>query len=100
MSRFGKEGCRCDWCGKFTNNRNGEYTKPNGNAGYIHSPDWDKNGSDDVCEECAGLLCPHCGSGGIVSASETPLRVQCKDCGRYWSLQVRQESDETSEVES
>lgn len=52
---------RCDWCGKLSRHDLGEYEKPDGSAGYIHSPDWERNpdgsykpgcGHKDICEEC------------------------------------------------
>lgn len=45
-------GVRCDWCGKIANNERGEYTKPDGSAGYILAPDCDKDDIKDICEEC------------------------------------------------
>jgi len=99
MSIFRKDakghcaGVRCDWCGKIANNPNGEYTKPDGiSAGYIHSPDWDKDGDDDICEECANDLCPFCGSFEVVRLTPSipgPLgwASRCKKCGKDWILQ-------------
>lgn len=72
MSRFRKHGVRCDWCGKFTSNANGEYQKPDGSAGYIVQPEWERfpggrtdvgsvQSTNDICEECAALRDPTTG---------------------------------------
>lgn len=51
MSAFGKQGVRCDKCGKFSRNRNtGEYTRKDGSCGYIW-PD-EKDDSKDICDDC------------------------------------------------
>ncbi len=104
MSRFGVNGYRCDWCGKIANNQDGEYQRPVTNAagvnlaGYIHSPDWDKEGPRDICQECAENLCPYCGGKEIVHTHPGvpgPLGWggRCKTCGRSWSL-YRQANEE------
>lgn len=60
-------GVRCDDCGRIANNPNGEYTRPDGTAGYINDSSFpeDENGqrisnaggrSLDRCEECADKL--------------------------------------------
>ncbi len=60
MSIAKNRACRCDWCGKLSRNQFGEYTRPDGvSAGYIHGPDWDREGPLDICEECADRLSPY-----------------------------------------
>lgn len=105
MSRFKGKGVRCDWCGKFSNNENGEYTKSDGiSAGYIVQPEWERfPGGDhavpslqsdkDICEECADDLCRFCGSDLIVR--QTPVVAgphgwgyRCKTCGKATSISV------------
>jgi hypothetical protein len=90
VSRNKNNSIRCDFCGKLTNSQDGYYEKPDGSAGYIHSPDWDKDGPIDTCEECAEARCPFCGSQRIVH--KTPVVAgpygwggRCKDCGKSWS---------------
>lgn len=50
MSAFGKRGVRCDTCGKFSKNPQGEYTRKDGSAGYI----WlrEEDDSKDDCDDC------------------------------------------------
>ena len=103
MSVFRKTGVRCDWCGKFANNRMGEYTKPDGRTcGYIRRPDWHFNddrsekpeyadSSQDICEECAENLCPFCASDQVVKVTPaTPGPYgwggRCKACGKSWGM--------------
>lgn len=103
MSQTRNGGIRCDWCGRLTRNRSGEYTRPDGvSAGYIVQPEWERfPGGDptresipserDICEECAADRCPGCGSGRIVHQSPaTPGAVgwggRCKACGFSWGL--------------
>ena len=52
MSAFGKQGYRCDTCGKFTKAKNREYTSPDKSAGYIWPEDNEDPNSRDICEEC------------------------------------------------
>ncbi len=56
-------GVRCDDCGRIANNPSGEYTRPDGSAGYINDSSFpeDENGQrisgeKDRCEECADKL--------------------------------------------
>lgn len=107
MSVFGKQGRRCDWCGKFTQAHDGEYTRPVKNvhgvnlAGYIRQPSWffnddgsliDGNNHDfDICEECASDLCPHCGSQDVVMITPadpgpTGWGGRCNACGKRWDI--------------
>jgi hypothetical protein len=98
VSQFGIRGARCDWCGKFSRNNSGEYTKPDGvSAGYIHAPPWDADSDNDICEECANDLCPFCGSACIVKT--TPAIPgpngwggRCKACAKWWGMPTAQES--------
>ena len=88
MSAFGKKGRRCDWCGKFSTNRIGEYTKPDGiSCGYINTPDWERENDQghDICEECYANLCPHCGSDQIVTGPDG-WGGRCKACGKRWDI--------------
>lgn len=92
-------GFRCDWCGKFANNANGEYVRPNGHAGYIHAPDWDKEGPFDICEECAEQLCPRCGCCDVVMMTPTVCGsmgwgARCKRCGENWALTMMEHTEE------
>lgn len=51
MSAFGKQGSRCDFCGKFSRAKlTGEYTRKDGSVGYI----WPLEGDDskDICDDC------------------------------------------------
>jgi hypothetical protein len=108
MSRFGKKGVRCDYCGKIANNENGEYTRPDGvSAGYIHQPEWERfpggrtdasslQSSNDICEECAAGLCPFCGSNRIVHTHPAVPGPdgwggRCKACEKMWSLQTSED---------
>lgn len=51
MSAFGKQGVRCDRCGKFSRSRNtGEYVRKDGSCGYIW-PDEDDD-KRDICDDC------------------------------------------------
>jgi len=51
MSAFGKQGSRCDKCGKFSKNRlTGEYVRKDGSCGYIW-PDED-DPDKDICSDC------------------------------------------------
>jgi hypothetical protein len=92
MSIFRKTGRRCDWCGKFSMHRTGEYTKPDGiSCGYMHAPEWDRDGSADICEECAAGRCPKCGGAEVVNI--TPAIPgpdgwggRCKACGHRWEM--------------
>lgn len=92
---------RCDWCGRLSRNRLGEYTKPDGvSAGYIRQPDWFRNedGSNrytddgtDICEECAADRCPGCGSDQIVTTTPTVPGPagwggRCKACNHHWGM--------------
>lgn len=82
---------RCDFCGKLSRAEDGYYRKPDGTAGYIHSPDWDKDGPFDTCEECAEKRCPACGSAQIVNITPatpgpTGWGGRCKDCGHKWCM--------------
>ncbi len=108
MSAFGKHGRRCDWCGKFTTRHDGLYTRPIKNAyginlaGYIRQPSWmfnddgsliagNENDDSDICEECWGDLCPHCGSDKVVMITPaTPGPIgwggRCKACGKTWDM--------------
>ena len=43
---------RCDWCGKLSNNRRGEYTRQDGSAGYINCADAENDDGRDKCDEC------------------------------------------------
>ena len=58
MSAFGKQGTRCDTCGKFSKNQlTGEYTRKDGSAGYIwpelgNVPTVEAENGRDICEEC------------------------------------------------
>lgn len=73
MSRTKNGATRCDWCGKLTRSKDGEYLKPDGvSAGYIVQPEWLRfPGGDptqpniptelDICEECFEARCPLCG---------------------------------------
>jgi len=92
-------GVRCDWCGKIANNTNGEYERPTGGAGYIHSPDWDKNSDMDACEECAEDRCPSCGSHKVVRV--TPgipgphgWGGHCESCHYGWSIPLMRQEEE------
>jgi hypothetical protein len=93
MSRMKNGSIRCDWCGKLTRSRDGEYTKPDGvSAGYIHSPDWEKDGPMEICEECAEDRCPFCGSEKIVKTTPSVPGPggwggRCKACAKSWGLQ-------------
>lgn len=65
MSNFGKQGVRCDFCGKISNRIDGTYRRPNGQAGYIgrigeyRFPDGSKIVDErDICNECT---CPYDG---------------------------------------
>jgi hypothetical protein len=71
MSRFGKHGYRCNYCGKFTTSRDGEYTRPDGSAGYMHDPVWAKGTELDTCEECSEKRCWVCGELGHKAAGCT-----------------------------
>ncbi len=55
MSKFAKRGTRCDFCGKFSNNKlTGEYNRKDGSAGYIW-PVLDENEQPtdkDKCDDC------------------------------------------------
>jgi hypothetical protein len=104
MSMFGKQGVRCDWCGKFSADRFGEYRKPDGiHFGRIRQPEWEREHYDadgkhapidsefDICEECAANLCPNCGSDQVVRV--TPMTPGpdgwggwCKACEKRWSM--------------
>lgn len=109
MSKFGKSGVRCDWCGKLANNRTGEYTKPNGSAGYILQPEWERNHMDangkhdpidsenDICKECAAGCCPYCGSDQLVHITPaTPGPIgwgcRCKACETRWDIPTTEAS--------
>ena len=99
-----KNGCvRCDWCGKLSKNKQGEYTKPDGvNAGYIHQPEWERfpegrsdlssiPSNNDICEECAEDCCPACGDTSIVRTTPTVAGPggwggRCKKCAFVWGL--------------
>jgi hypothetical protein len=61
MSLIRNGSCRCDWCGRLSRNQLGQYTRGDGSAGYIHSPDWDKDGAQDICEECSEKRNPETG---------------------------------------
>lgn len=56
MAKFGKNGRKCDTCGKFANNRQGEYERKDGSAGYIlveGDTDEEKHVSTrDICSDC------------------------------------------------
>lgn len=101
MSMTKNKCVRCDWCGKLSNNRNGEYTRPDGrSAGYIHQPEWERfpggdatahnlSTDNDICEECAEDRCPACGSGSLVRttpsvAGPTGWGGRCKACHFTW----------------
>ena len=92
MSRMKNLTIKCDYCGKFTRNEDGYYKKKDGTAGYIHSPDWDKDGAFDTCEECAANRCPKCAS--LIIVHTTPATAgpngwggRCKSCGFTWGFQ-------------
>jgi hypothetical protein len=105
MSGFGKKGVRCDWCGRFSNNPNGEYTRPDGSAGYIVQPEWERfpggdptvastpstPSNNDICEECSAGSCPTCGSYMIVRVTPAVPGPdgwggRCKTCGHSWTM--------------
>lgn len=94
MSLLANKSVMCDWCGKLSRHPLGQYTKPDGvSVGYIHAPDWWKDGQADVCEECADGRCPHCGSTEVVRLTpRLPGPIgwggRCKACERKWSLQT------------
>jgi len=47
MSAFGKQGRRCDTCGKFSRGKlTGEYTRKDGSCGYIWPEDQAIEGGD------------------------------------------------------
>ena len=98
MSAFGKNGKRCDWCGKIANNVHGEYLRPVRNqhgdqlAGYIQMRT--SGGEDvglDICCECAAGGCPCCASDQIIQVSPatpgpTGWGGRCKACGQRWGI--------------
>ena len=88
-----KNNCvRCDWCGRLSRAELGEYLRPDGvTAGYIHAPDWDKEGELDICCECADGRCPGCGGDSVVRitpgiAGPVGWGARCKTCGHQWKL--------------
>lgn len=101
MSAFGKRGVRCDWCGRFSANRGGEYTKPGtvGGAAYIHQAfHGDDDNGTDICEECRDGVCPKCRSEKVVKI--TPAIPgpdgwggRCKVCGFGWEMPVSDGAD-------
>lgn len=94
MSQFRKHGVRCDWCGKFSSHRSGEYTKPDGvSCGYIHIPEWEREHDQghDICEECEANRCPKCGGDKVVKITPaTPgpdgWGGRCKECCHRWEM--------------
>ena len=104
MSRMKNMAIRCDWCGKLTRSRDGEYVRPDGSAGYIVQPEWERfpggrtdNGSipseNDICEECAANLCPACGSEAVVTITPTipgpaGWGGRCKACSHIWGMPI------------
>lgn len=105
-----KNGCtRCDWCGKLSNNKLGEYTKPDGACvGYINQPEWyrTESGADkgiddgsDICEECEDNRCPGCGSDQIVHmrpgiAGPLGWGGRCKACKYEWGMPEKEYPEE------
>ena len=84
MSLCKNNSIRCDWCGRLTRNKNGEYRKTDGSAGYIHQPEWTRfpdgdptrmslPDSRDICEECSEM----------------------RDCKTGELFQFREEGDDT-----
>jgi hypothetical protein len=104
MSRTANNGTRCDWCGRISRAKDCGYTKPDGTAGYIVQPEWQRfpggdhtadsiPSSDDICEECASNRCPGCGSDQIVHkspvvAGPTGWGGRCKACKHEWGMTV------------
>lgn len=102
MSRMKNSGIRCYWCGKLTRDQNGYYRRPDGTAGYIHQPEWERflggdptqpsiPSTNDICEECSDDICPMCGSDQIVHTTPcVPGPVgwggRCKACGKSWGM--------------
>jgi hypothetical protein len=100
MSRAKNGSVRCDWCGRLSRSPDCAYTRPDGSAGYIVQPEWERfpggdptadsiQSTNDICEECAGNLCPACGSDAVVNL--TPAAPgpsgwggRCKACGHQW----------------
>ena len=65
MSRFGKNGTRCDGCGIFTTDRDGYYRRPGGGGGTIGS--YGRSCEHDYCDACENehapaYACRHCGA--------------------------------------
>jgi hypothetical protein len=52
MSLMANGTIRCDGCGMFSRHPLGEYTKPDGSAGYINCPRWKPDDGNDYCDEC------------------------------------------------
>jgi len=93
MSRTSNGKIQCNFCRKLSGSDEGFYAKPDGRTGYIHSPDWDKDGPFDTCEECAEKRCPWCGSTLIINVTPaipgpTGWGGRCKSCGERWSWNV------------
>lgn len=89
MTRNG--AVRCDGCGKLSRHLLGEYTRPDGTAGYINSHG--RNSDVDYCEECEADRCPGCGSDLIVHVTPatpgpTGWGGRCKACGHRWYWHV------------
>jgi len=94
MSLAKNGSIRCDWCGRLTGNKDGEYTAPDGaSAHYIRQPEWERfpggrtdvgsvESDRDICEECESNKCLGCGSGQIVKLR--PWGGKCSDCGFCW----------------
>lgn len=107
MSQFKERGVRCDWCGNFSSNQSGEYTKPDGvSCGYIRQAfhGAEDNGSD-ICEECKADQCPKCGGDSVVrmtpsTPGPTGWGGRCEACGHHWQLQEIEHGSQENQRDS
>jgi hypothetical protein len=100
MSLFRKTGVRCDFCGKFTRDRQGHYQRADGSWGVIVQPEWERfplgdssnriraavSSGRDICDDCAAKRCLFCGAEEIQVLSSPPAGFfrpyfRCQACG-------------------
>lgn len=102
MSKTANNSTRCDWCGRLTRAADCYYRRPDGTAGYIVQPEWERfpggdhtkpnvQSANDICEECAANHCPACGSEKIVTLTPSVPGPngwggRCKACQYQWAM--------------